>query len=218
MRRNRQLTEQRLVDAVGQVLERDGVLALSASAVAARAGVDKALVYKYFGDLNALLKRYAEMADLWWSAEELLAGLLDETLKINKTMLYSLVLVRLVKALRRRPVALAVLAYEVNNNNILSDILSVKRERETKRLFGALARLLGAPPSADEMVGLTTYMHAITYAALLGRGSAKTVYGIELGTGDATWTRLEAAVMTGARAQFDALRSGTPDRPKSINS
>ena len=43
MARNRQMTEQRLINAVGTVLERSGVAALNASAVAAQAGVDKAL-------------------------------------------------------------------------------------------------------------------------------------------------------------------------------
>ena len=63
---------------------------------------------------------------------------------------------------------------------------------------------MGAPPSAEDLVGLTTYMHAITYAALLGRGAGRIVYGVELGQGDPVSTRLEAAVMTGARAQFGA--------------
>ncbi len=46
MSRNRVLTEQRLIDAVGRVLEADGIAGLSASAIAAQAGVDKALIYK----------------------------------------------------------------------------------------------------------------------------------------------------------------------------
>lgn len=110
------------------------------------------------------------------------------------------------KSLRRRPVVQAVLAGEISYSNGLNKILSIKRAHETKRLFGALTKLFGSPLSGDEVVGPVSYMHAITYAVLLGRGTGRMVYGIELGTGDLAWARLEAAVMTGARAQFTGWR------------
>lgn len=204
MSRNRPLTEGRLIDAVGRVLERSGVTGLNASAIAAQAGVDKALIYKYFGDLEGLLRRYGESADLWWRAEELLEGVGNRENIISKSAIYGLILVRFLNSLRRRPAALAILASEANQYNILSSLVSLKREHETERLFEHLGAVFGAPPSADERAGLATYMHAITYAVMLGRGDARTVYGVELGAGDPAWTRLEAAVMTGARAQFAA--------------
>ncbi len=202
MSRNRQRTEQRLIEAVGTVLTTAGVAGLNASAIAAQAGVDKALIYKYFGDLEGLLRRYGESADLWWRAEELLEGVSREENSLSKSAIYGLILVRFLKVLRRRPAALAILAAEANQYNILSGFVSQKREHETERLFEHLGAVFGAPPSADERAGLATYMHAITYAVMVSRGDARTVYGVELGTGDPAWTRLEAAVMTGARAQF----------------
>ncbi len=207
MVRNRQLTEQKLVEAVGVVLEAEGLGGLNASAIAARAGVDKALIYKYFGNLETLLRRYGEGADLWWTAEELLEGVAETGIKLNRSIIFSLVLVRFLKSLRRRPAARAILAGEVIQNNVLVDILAAKRERETKRLFGALTTLFGGPLSADEIVGLTSYMHAITYATLLGRGGGRTVFGIDLGTGELAWAKLEAAIMTGAKAQFTGWRT-----------
>ena len=58
MTRNRQRTEQHLIDAVGTILVRDGMAALSASAIAAEAGVDRALIYKYFKTLDRLFERH----------------------------------------------------------------------------------------------------------------------------------------------------------------
>lgn len=202
MARNRSLTEQRLINAVGAVLEVSGADGLNASAIAAQARVDKALVYKYFGGLDPLLRRYAETADLWWRAEDLLEGFRYSNNILDKSTIYGLILVRFLNALRRRPATLSILALEFNYHNVLCDILSIKREQETKRLFGLLGRLIGVPLNPDEMVGLSTYMHAITYAALLGRVRERSVFGLELGSADPAWTKLEAAVMTGARAQF----------------
>ena len=41
-------------------------------------------LYKYFGDLDALLRRYGEAADLWWTAEELLEGVAEDEIKLNR--------------------------------------------------------------------------------------------------------------------------------------
>jgi AcrR family transcriptional regulator len=191
-----------LVDAVGEELEAGGIAALGVSAIAKRAGVDKALIYKYFGSFEALLERYAEQADLWWSAEEIVRDLRSSPHNIEKKDIFALLLVRLCNALRQRPATLAILAGEVNQDNVLSDYLSVVRERETKRLFGLLARFMEAPPSRRDIIGLTTLMNAITYVALLSRRPGKTVYGAPLGTEDPAWTRFEAAIVSAARSQF----------------
>lgn len=55
--RNRQATEQALEDSALELLERDGVLAgLNLREVAARAGVNRGLVYHYFGSRQRLLR------------------------------------------------------------------------------------------------------------------------------------------------------------------
>ena len=53
-------TEQRLVSAVGELLRESGVAALGVNAVAERAGVEKVLVYRYYGGLDGLMEAYAE--------------------------------------------------------------------------------------------------------------------------------------------------------------
>ena len=52
--RNRAQTEGRLRKAVEALLVEGGFGALTPSAVARRAGVDKMLIYRYFGDLAGL--------------------------------------------------------------------------------------------------------------------------------------------------------------------
>ena len=53
--RDRSETTARILAAVGEVLARDGFGALGVNAVAKHAGVDKVLIYRFFGGMPELL-------------------------------------------------------------------------------------------------------------------------------------------------------------------
>ncbi|MDX2111495.1 MAG: helix-turn-helix domain-containing protein [Verrucomicrobiota bacterium] len=59
MRKNRAATEQRLLTAARSLLEESGFAHFGINAVAERAGVDKVLVYRYFGGPNGILAALA---------------------------------------------------------------------------------------------------------------------------------------------------------------
>lgn len=67
-RRNRKATETRLIDAALRVLARDGAAALGVNAIAAEAGADKKLIYRYFGGIDGLLAAAGERVDVWAGA------------------------------------------------------------------------------------------------------------------------------------------------------
>jgi AcrR family transcriptional regulator len=52
---HRQEVRQAILDAVGQLVEQQGVLAVTMSEVAERAGIGRATLYKYFPDVQTLL-------------------------------------------------------------------------------------------------------------------------------------------------------------------
>jgi len=58
-------SKQRLLNAVGEILESQGYAALKINHVAKVAGRDKALIYKYFGGLDGLLEEYIHRLDFW---------------------------------------------------------------------------------------------------------------------------------------------------------
>lgn len=64
-KRDREGTEARIVDAAARVLARDGAAGFGINAVAAEAGADKKLIYRYFGDLDGLIAAMGERLDLW---------------------------------------------------------------------------------------------------------------------------------------------------------
>lgn len=60
LKRSRPNTEIKFQDAVLELVAKEGCVALGINVVAQKAGADKVLLYRYFGDLNGLLQRVAE--------------------------------------------------------------------------------------------------------------------------------------------------------------
>lgn len=78
-KRSRPVTEQRFIDAVLDLVAESGCAELGINLVAQRAGTDKVLIYRYFGDLDGLLRRVAESRAWLPTAEELYNSLTAST-------------------------------------------------------------------------------------------------------------------------------------------
>ena len=127
MQRDRAATEDRILEAVGAVLARDGFSALGVNAIAKQAGVDKVLIYRYFGGLPELLRAWGESGRFWPSVDELLRrepGLLGKPAAERYTRFFE----HFIDELRARPLTLEILAAEVNDRNELTAILETERE------------------------------------------------------------------------------------------
>ncbi len=59
-RRDRQMTERRLIEATIQLIRERGFDAVGINAIADTAGVSKVLIYRYFGDFSGLLRAVAD--------------------------------------------------------------------------------------------------------------------------------------------------------------
>lgn len=125
--RNRERTKQRILEAVGALLAESGFKGIGINAIARRAGVDKVLIYRYFGGLPELLEAYAHESDFWWTVDEIvLEG--DETLQGQGPAAYLAVLLRRhLEALRRRPLTQEIMAWELTEANELTRNLALVR-------------------------------------------------------------------------------------------
>ncbi|QDW27234.1 TetR/AcrR family transcriptional regulator [Pedobacter sp. KBS0701] len=65
-KRNSEETRAAILQAVGDILRKDGHHGLSVTKVAAKADVDPKNIYAYFGDYNNLLKDYIHSTDSWF--------------------------------------------------------------------------------------------------------------------------------------------------------
>jgi AcrR family transcriptional regulator len=125
--RDKEATKLRLLNAVGALLAREGFGALGVNAVAQEAGVDKVLIYRYFGGMSDLLRAFGQSGDFWPSIGEIIGedplGLMNLPLAER----WARGLSRYADALRRRPVTREILAWEQIEQNELTDILRQAR-------------------------------------------------------------------------------------------
>ncbi|RWU05521.1 TetR/AcrR family transcriptional regulator [Pedobacter chitinilyticus] len=63
--RDKNKSKQQFLDAVGTILRSKGHTALKVNNIAATAGLDKKLIYKYFGSTEQLIDEYIHSQDFW---------------------------------------------------------------------------------------------------------------------------------------------------------
>jgi len=69
-KKNKEETKQKLIKATGEIFMEKGYKGLNASKIADTAGVNKVLVYRYFGNVQELFKAYLIQKDYWISTQD----------------------------------------------------------------------------------------------------------------------------------------------------
>lgn len=195
--RDRAATEERILAAVGEVLARDGFGAIGVNAIAKQAGVDKVLIYRYFGGLPELLRAWGGSGRFWPRVADLLGPDPQALLSRPAAERYTRFFEHFIDDLRARPLTLAVLAGEVNERNALTAILEEEREQWGEEAV----RVLGGPDWADRpwLQGVTVLLVAGVQQLLLRSRQIRVFGGVDLRS-DAGWDALKQAI--GAFAQL----------------
>lgn len=139
--RNREKTKQRILEAVGALLAESGFRGIGINAVARRAGADKVLIYRYFGGLAELLDAYAHDGDFWWGVEEIAPPNDPAQPGLTAEAYVALLLERHVEALRRRPLTLEIMAWEMVETNELTRSLALVRAARGHALVNRVRQL-----------------------------------------------------------------------------
>jgi len=189
--RDRAATEERILTAVGEVLARDGFGAVGVNAIARAAGVDKVLIYRYFGGLPELLRVWGTSGRFWPTVEELVGGDAPRLAAMPMAQRYALFFERFIDALRRRPLTVEILAAEIVQRNELTAILEAEREQWGEQVEAAF----GGPGWTQQphLRGSTLLLVAGVQYLLVRARTIRIYGGIDLGT-DAGWAQLKAAL------------------------
>jgi AcrR family transcriptional regulator len=204
-RRDRSATRGRILEAAARLLAGKGFGELGVNAVAREAGVDKVLVYRYFGGLPELLAALAERPEFWpVTAQGPGAGGDAETWARD-------MLTALFRGLRARPLTAEVLRWELVERNQLTDRMAEARERAGLEALArapldrALAALLDAPAVAALLSAGLIYL-------VLRSKTADAFLGVDL-RGDEGAARIERAAASLLHAAFEQARRA-PDATK----
>ena len=200
--RDREATRARLIGAVGTLLAREGFKGLGVNAVAREAGVDKVLIYRYFGGLSELIVAFGREGNFWPSIKELADGDVEAYSRLPVSEQLSRLSRNFIQAIRQRPITQEILAWEMVERNDLTVELETIRENTMMNFFDMFFPSIDKGP---DIAALGAIIGAgISY--LVSRGRQISIYnGVDLQS-EAGWQRLERAI----DAMIKGLFAGTP--------
>ncbi len=199
-------TERKLVNALGEVLAEQGFSSVGVNSVARKAGVDKVLIYRYFGGLEGLTKAFAESADFWPSLEELVgSGAEFEQLQAKPFAdQVADVFERYVSSIRKRQLTLEIMAWESVERNALTIELENVREARALEIQAIMLEVenpnkaLGEKSNRSESTAgelavdgqaVTTIFSAAAHYLAIRARYIKTYNAMDLST-DVGWERI----------------------------
>jgi AcrR family transcriptional regulator len=189
--RDREATRERILQAVGTVLAREGFGQLGVNAIAREAGVDKVLIYRYFGGLPELLTAWGDSGQFWPHVRDLLGDDPAAFLALPADERYARFFEHFIDELRARPLTLEIMVAELSERNELTAILEAEREQWGEEA----ARTLGGPELAalPWMQGVTLLLVAgVQHLALRAR-KIRIFGGVNIQS-DEGWVQLKASV------------------------
>jgi len=205
--RDREETRGKILEAVGKVLSEEGFKGIGINNVSRRAGVDKVLIYRYFGDLPGLLREFASNGDYWPPMKTLMenAGNAGNAGKgyfpPDASDLAVALLKGYIRELRSSTSAQELLLGELVSRNELSEVSADRRERQGADLIEALVRTAPDAEKVDVAAMGALLSAGLTFLMLRARTS-DAYLGIDISS-EGGWTRIENAMEELVRGVLD---------------
>lgn len=183
--RDREATEKRLIDTIGQMVAEQGFEKIGINAVANQSGVSKILIYRYFNSVDGLMAAYIHKHDFWLNFPLEIPS--KEALpEFIKTMFK-----RQIKQLRSNPTLRMLHRWELSCNNEFIAKLRQQREQTGYRIVEMASQLTGYPK--EEMAVMASIVTAsITYLVMLGE-FCPVFNGIAINE-DSGWEQVSAGI------------------------
>jgi len=158
--KDRELTERKILDAVGSIIASDGFESVGINVVAQRAGVSKMLIYRYFGGLNGLLSKYLLQKDFWVNTNMNIEKLSDISGSLKQLFREQ------IRQLQNDIILQRLHRWELSTENQAIRLLREKREQNGNELIRSVSELTHS--SSAEIASLASIISAaISYLVLL---------------------------------------------------
>lgn len=196
--RDRAATEARILEAALGILTEQGSAGLGVNAVARAAGVDKQLIYRYYGGLDGLMEAVGERLALWW--RERLSTDAGEPAPARYADLVERLAIRLLTVMRTEPLGAQSVFWELTDTTGMARPFAAARTRVLGGWLAARRGDLPPPPGLDVAALNAVIVAAISHLVLAAR-AADTVVGLPVAAPD-TWDRLEGALVRLIRGAY----------------
>ena len=179
--KNREQTEEKILEAVGSIIENQGFEKVGINAIATEAGVSKMLIYRYFGGVEELIAQYLIQKDYWANTDAAIIN--REAVGDSIKSMFR----QQVEQLRNDITLRRLYRWELSTNNQNIRQLRNRREENGCRLIKMVSALTGCPDA--QVAALASILSAsISYLALL-EDQCQSYNGICLQT-DEGWNQL----------------------------
>lgn len=179
--KNREQTEEKILEAVGSIIENQGFEKVGINAIATEAGVSKMLIYRYFGGVEELIAQYLIQKDYWANTDAAIIN--REAVGDSIKSMFR----RQVEQLRNDITLRRLYRWELFTDNQNIRQLRNRREENGCRLIKMVSALTGCPDA--QVAALASILSAsISYLALL-EDQCQSYNGICLQT-DEGWNQL----------------------------
>ena len=158
--RDRETTERRLLDTIGQMITESGFEKIGINAVASQSGVSKILIYRYFGSVEGLMAAYIRQHDFWINFPQELPDR-SQLPTFLKNMFKEQI-----EQLRSNPTLKRLYRWELSSDNAIVMTLREQREKAGMQRLTKISELTGY--SLEELAPLATILTAsIPYLVML---------------------------------------------------
>ena len=179
--KNREQTEEKILEAVGSIIENQGFEKVGINAIATEAGVSKMLIYRYFGGGEELIAQYLIQKDYWANTDAAIIN--PEAVGDSIKSMFR----RQVEQFRNDITLRRLYRWELFTDNQNIQQLRNRREENGCRLIKMVSALTGCPDA--QVAALASILSAsISYLALL-EDQCQSYNGICLQT-DEGWNQL----------------------------
>ena len=189
MQRGRAKTEQQLIEAVGQIIAEEGYNQLGINRISNRAGINKILIYRYFGGLDGLLDAYMQQVrpkpvPVKFDIKQLRTASLEKIFDACSDYL-----IAEYRQLRQDTQTQELLRAELLGLDVPTNPLLLEKRRRFRIAIDQIGELLQTPYGP----AYAAFLHsALTMLTLQGQQN-KSPVGLDLAS-DESWEQIEAVV------------------------
>jgi len=177
--RDKSRTMAKLVAAVGKVLQKKGYVGLDATSIAKAAGVDKKLVWTYFGGLDNLVEQYISQRDFWKSISKEEIKKITETPEFINQYDINNILQGQFDTLLNDKILQKIIHWELGESNKTLRKIADKREDMGEALFSIIDKQF-ENSDVDIRANLALIIGGIYYLTLHGKNNGSLFCGIDI--------------------------------------
>ena len=181
--RDKARTMERLIASVGKVIRKFGYPGLTMANIANESGLDRRLIYTYFGALDNLVEAYLLRKDYWNAgAKKTVMGLLESPQDIGSDEINSLLTGQFETMLKDKAWQ-KIIHWEIGEKNKILRRLSDSREELGELLFQQIEQYFDRD-SVDIRAVMALQIAGIYYLALHAKSNGSTFCGIDINQED----------------------------------